>query len=120
MGYITNPHGQAEASKRWYNKKKLDPNWMEYRRQQQRKNRNKNLEQYRATARKNYKEKYRKFVGVCPICGFKGKLVWDHNHNTGVFRAWICRPCNGVLGLAKDNSDILNNCIKYLRDHGGS
>lgn len=118
MGYVNNPNGQKEASKRWYEKKKNDQVWLEYRRKQQRDNRKKNPELYRATARKHHARTYRKHIGICPLCNFEGKLVWDHNHQTEQFRAWICRPCNGILGFAKDNIQTLKNCVSYLEQHG--
>ena len=50
----------------------------------------------------------------CEICNRKGKICFDHDHKTGVFRGWICWNCNVALGHLEDNVNILNNCIKYL------
>lgn len=52
---------------------------------------------------------------VCLICKFDKPLIKDHNHKTGDFRGWICISCNNLLGVAKDNPQILKNAIKYLR-----
>jgi hypothetical protein len=35
--------------------------------------------------------------GCCEYCHTPvgvHRLEMDHNHNTGAFRAWACRPCN--------------------------
>ena len=36
----------------------------------------------------------RKRPELCEICGKKGKICFDHNHETGKFRGWICVKCN--------------------------
>lgn len=58
----------------------------------------------------------------CEVCGAFGNdtkkgIVYDHNHNTGKFRGWICLRCNVALGMVKDNIEILQNLIKYLEDN---
>src|SRR3990167_1145705 len=35
---------------------------------------------------------------ICEICGAKDTICFDHDHNTGKFRGWICKRCNTVLG----------------------
>jgi endogenous inhibitor of DNA gyrase (YacG/DUF329 family) len=55
----------------------------------------------------------------CEICNapesnFKKGLQYDHDHNTGKFRGWLCSNCNTALGLVKDNKQILQELIKYL------
>ena len=42
----------------------------------------------------------------------------DHNHETGDFRGILCLPCNTLLGMANDSSDILNKAINYLELKG--
>ena len=34
----------------------------------------------------------------CEICGKRGKITFDHGHQTGVFRGWLCYGCNIALG----------------------
>lgn len=41
----------------------------------------------------------------------------DHDHTTGVVRGVLCRQCNTLLGLAKDDTILLNNAINYLTLH---
>ena len=58
----------------------------------------------------------------CEICGRRDveqghrmrTLCLDHDHNTGLFRGWLCRQCNSALGLVKDNPVILERLIAYL------
>jgi hypothetical protein len=66
----------------------------------------------------------------CEICGRhasetndpKGKprtgLCLDHCHVTGVFRGWLCSPCNSMLGLAGDNPAVLRAGAMYLTKVG--
>lgn len=63
-----------------------------------------------------YKEQVagRKRPQFCEICGAMGKISFDHDHQTGKFRGWICRRCNLVLGMVKDNGELLISLSKYL------
>ena len=56
----------------------------------------------------------RKKPESCEICGAFGKIEYDHCHQTGKFRGWICHRCNWVLGLVKDNSELLAKLSEYL------
>jgi hypothetical protein len=56
----------------------------------------------------------------CWICNtevskLKRGLFVDHCHTTGKVRGLLCHPCNTLLGMAKDNVDILNKAIQYLQ-----
>jgi len=64
-----------------------------------------------------YKEKIagRQKPKNCEICGAIGKIDFDHDHVTGKFRGWICRRCNLVLGMVKDNGELLNALAGYLK-----
>lgn len=57
----------------------------------------------------------RKKSEQCEICGSMGKICFDHNHQTGKFRGWLCTQCNSSLGFARDNCEILQNMVEYLR-----
>lgn len=52
----------------------------------------------------------------CAICNnpFTQTPDLDHDHKTGKIRGLLCHPCNLILGLAKDNPDILRNATYYL------
>ena len=52
---------------------------------------------------------------VCEICGRSGRITFDHCHNTGAFRGWICFNCNVLLGHANDDPELLERLAAYLR-----
>lgn len=57
----------------------------------------------------------------CELCGRdnpgKGRARWclDHDHETGLFRGWLCSSCNLGLGLLGDNLASLERAVDYLR-----
>jgi hypothetical protein len=58
--------------------------------------------------------------GRCAICSkpeseqFKGVFHVDHDHSTGVVRGLLCRGCNHMLGVVKDDPTILLKAVGYL------
>lgn len=55
---------------------------------------------------------------ICELCGEAAKTVFDHNHETGLFRGWLCDRCNRVLGSIKDRAELLQRMIEYLKSDG--
>jgi hypothetical protein len=55
---------------------------------------------------------------MCPSTALDDVLCVDHNHDTGEVRAILCKPCNTMLGMAKDSVDRLQAGIDYLKEHG--
>lgn len=67
--------------------------------------------------------------GRCAICQTKDPgrgrgpttvvTMWcvDHDHQTGAFRALLCRSCNAAIGLLKDSAKLCERAAKYLRSH---
>lgn len=59
--------------------------------------------------------------GKCRICGEwrpryeKDRLVVDHCHRTGRFRALLCSRCNCAIGLLGEDEQTLKQAIEYLR-----
>jgi len=52
---------------------------------------------------------------LCEICGLNEfKIVFDHCHDKGHFRGWICDRCNRVLGIVKDSCALLTKLKDYL------
>ena len=47
------------------------------------------------------------------ISSSKG-LVIDHCHKTGKVRGLLCYSCNTLIGLAKENPEILKSAINYV------
>ena len=60
---------------------------------------------------------------ICPICKkssipyVTANLVIDHDHDTGNAREWICDSCNTGLGRFKDNVELMQEAIKYLKKY---
>jgi|ERR1035437_691374 hypothetical protein len=61
---------------------------------------------------------------VCAICGNPptgvgrfSKLWIDHDHKTDEIRGLLHHECNVILGLAKDNPDLLQRAANYLTTH---
>lgn len=71
------------------------------------------------------KKKYKKpaeYV-ICCGCGrhedeFNKRWCLDHNHFNGEARGFICDDCNGLLGKARDNPQVLLNLYDYLIEGG--
>lgn len=64
---------------------------------------------------KQEKEAGRRKPDHCEICGgSKQRIAFDHCHQTGVFRGWICIGCNSVLGYVNDDINRLRQLIAYL------
>lgn len=57
--------------------------------------------------------------GLCALCrratGASRRLSVDHDHATGQVRGLLCRPCNTLLGHARDKARFFLRCILYLR-----
>lgn len=58
--------------------------------------------------------------GLCTICSspMGDKVCFDHDHETGKFRAVLCHKCNTALGLVNDDLTILERMVGYLKEHG--
>jgi Recombination endonuclease VII len=58
--------------------------------------------------------------GMSEICGelHGDNLFVDHDHTTGHVRAMLCRHCNSGLGFFKDDPELLQIAIVYLRTYG--
>jgi hypothetical protein len=67
---------------------------------------------------RGYPDPTRPIPGVCDNCGKppgKKPLSLDHCHTTGVFRGWLCGPCNMGLGCLGDDEASLIRALEYLR-----
>lgn len=56
--------------------------------------------------------------GICCTALDPSKLstvAVDHCHTTGNVRGILCRNCNLLLGMARDNEQILLNAVQYLK-----
>ncbi len=55
----------------------------------------------------------------CELCLKTVMTVFDHCHDGGHFRGWICDRCNRVLGCVKDDVKLLQAMINYLENDRG-
>jgi hypothetical protein len=56
--------------------------------------------------------------GLCALCrranGRTRRLSVDHDHSTNEVRGLLCRPCNNILGHARDDVDFFVRALAYL------
>lgn len=56
--------------------------------------------------------------GMCALCrratGASRRLSVDHDHATGNVRGLLCRPCNSLLGHARDKISFFRRAALYL------
>lgn len=58
--------------------------------------------------------------GLCAICQgecVRQTLSVDHNHDTGKVRGLLCDRCNRGLGYFKDDPQLIEAAINYLKEH---
>ena len=71
------------------------------------------------TLRKKEQFAGRQRPNKCEICNEYRKIVFDHNHDTGQFRGWICDKCNVAIGMIDENIDKLLKIKNYLEERNG-
>ena len=59
---------------------------------------------------------------VCDCCGKNPKdkqypkyIVLDHDHETLLFRGWLCDDCNLGIGKLGDNLEGIMQAVRYLQ-----
>jgi len=57
--------------------------------------------------------------GRCAICGIDvcemtKPLYIDHDHDTGKIRGLLCHYCNTMIGMSRDDPEVLVSAISYL------
>lgn len=63
----------------------------------------------------DYHRMYAEQQGRCPICkDHYSELVINHDHKLNKFRGLICRRCNVMLGMAKDDPQIIIRALSYM------
>lgn len=65
-----------------------------------------------------YDQLYAAQGNACALCrratGKTRRLSVDHDHVTGLVRGLLCRPCNDLLGHARDDIAFFERVIAYL------
>ena len=78
------------------------------------------LKRYYGITVDDYNRLYEESKGCCYICNvhqldLKIRLSVDHCHTTGTIRGLLCSSCNHGLGRFRDNTELLEKAIKYLK-----
>ena len=67
-----------------------------------------------------YNQRLKKQDYKCKICKTiedkKRSFAVDHDHVTGKVRGLLCSRCNLMLGIAKDDINILYSGVEYLKN----
>lgn len=132
--HLENKAKKNEASRKWYHD---NPELINAQRKRAYANnkdwhiayRLKNKEKHAIADKLRWKKRKAEEIGLdldslpevlsCEICGqTEGRMAFDHNHETGKFRGVLCNHCNVALGMAKDNSKLLQKMIDYLQERG--
>lgn len=72
----------------------------------------------------DYRAMYAEQEGKCAICSThcpdhgKSGLVVDHCHKKGHIRKLLCHHCNKGIGQFKDDVQLLQKAIEYLKERG--
>lgn len=74
-----------------------------------------------------YAEMFDRQQGLCAVCNNpetsrnrKGQikpLSVDHNHETNAVRELLCSNCNSLVGMSKENIEVLEAAIEYIKKH---
>lgn len=82
----------------------------------------------RGITKDQYKEMLKAQDYKCAICirpetrlrtdGSISELALDHCHKTNRVRKFLCHNCNTMLGLFKDDIEIIQSAIQYLQHQG--
>ena len=86
--------------------------------------RNRHLKKMYGIDLAHYDDMRKQQLFSCLICSTHEEalatgLYVDHCHTTGTVRGLLCRDCNFLLGLAKDDTKILQRAAKYLTNNKG-
>lgn len=53
----------------------------------------------------------------CDICRRVGKTQFDHDHETGLFRGWLCGSCNKTIERGLSRRGYVQAIVEYLENH---
>lgn len=69
----------------------------------------------------DYLKLFEEAHGVCAICKVEWKtgrrMAIDHCHKTNRLRGFLCDKCNMGMGLFRDDKDILESAIEYIKKY---
>lgn len=118
--YVKNKDKIRAAQKKWAAKPENRTKQLEW----ERKYRSRHPERIRQQSAHQRDRRYEAAAGrprpdICDICARRPSennwICFDHCHQRGHFRGWICRRCNTVLGHVEDDPRLLVKMIAYLQ-----
>jgi hypothetical protein len=127
---MTKEEKRVIAIKKYYDKHKVDPEWVKKQKAAQRRYRDSGraalvdkrnwLKNRYGITIEEYNNKLEFQKGACACCGGKDvkALAVDHDHATGKVRGLLCYRCNLTLGQVKDNVNLLLSMFAYLKSWG--
>lgn len=85
----------------------------------------KNKNKLREKSLKWKREKQERLAGssrpvACEVCGGSKKISWDHCHQSGNFRGWLCENCNVAIGIVRENPATMRSLADYLEHSHGN
>lgn len=108
-------------NERWYlnNKEKANKQSKDYHKANPMAHRKGAIAKYGLTL-EDYDKLFKEQNGCCAICEthqseLKHSLSVDHNHETNKIRGLLCNNCNRSIGLLKDDIEVLEKAIVYLK-----
>jgi hypothetical protein len=133
---IKDPEKKKAAHRRWYTKAKATnsetwqrrkekarlraPKYQQQRNEYQRQMRAEDPQRLNAYQRKSRLKRDETLAGrkkptQCEVCGSNETAIhFDHCHQTGAFRGWLCFHCNAALGHIRDDAIRLRKLLAYL------
>ena len=77
-----------------------------------------NLKTFYGITKQDFQKMCEEQGEACACCGKVAPLNVDHCHITGKVRGLLCTNCNFALGHFKDNVEVIQKAIDYLKEHG--
>ena len=109
--YHSDPEYRAqriEYSRKRYERVKNDPDYIKKRKAAQ-------IKYLYGISFEDYTAMTSEQNNCCGLCGCpSNRLVVDHCHKTGRVRKLLCFSCNNLIGLAKDDPDLLRRAATYV------
>lgn len=84
--------------------------------------RNSHLKYHYGITTEDYNRMFNSQDGKCAICNTHQSeldkvLSVDHNHTTNKVRGLLCVNCNHALGALREDSQIINGMLNYLKQY---
>lgn len=69
--------------------------------------------------KEEYEKRYDAQDGKCAICHEHFEILCiDHEHNSSNIRGLLCRQCNAAIGALREDVNIVENALTYLKKSG--